>query len=218
MTQQKESADSCCQPSTGNSAKQTGLIALAAGTVAAVLASLCCAGPLLAVWLGISGAVALAGLGKYHVYFIVAAVLILAVGGVYVWKRQKACGISASRGKFWAPLLISFALFGILTLGINQVLIPYLSASSSATTTTAPTSTQLNVAVFNIEGMDCAGCVGTIHAALSKAAGVRSASVLFKEKQAKVTYDSSVTNPDRLIAVVASTHYAAKLVKQGKTR
>ena len=64
------------------------------------------------------------------------------------------------------------------------------------------------MAVFNIEGMDCAGCVGTIHAALSKAAGVRSASVLFKEKQAKVTYDSSVTNPDRLIAVVASTHYA----------
>jgi copper chaperone CopZ len=207
-------SESCCpsnKPAT--SKNNTGIIAVLFGLGAAILASICCAGPLLAVVLGISGAVALAGLGKYHMYFLAASALLFACGVVYIWRKQKCCasGIGKQKG-FWAPLLVTLSVFGLLMLGINQLLIPYLSAKTSGVTAVQPVPDHLRHLTLAIDGMDCAGCAGTIQAALSRAPGVSNATVAFDKKEAEVQYDPSKTSPERLIAVVASTQYKARLV------
>ena len=212
----KKTPDSCCpapkEPEQSNN--RTGLAALAVGIGAAVLASLCCAGPLLAVVLGLSGAVALAGLGKFHLYFLAAAALLLVGGVVYIWRKQKCCPTAGGkRNSFWAPLLVTFAVFGLLTVGINQLLIPYLSAKSGGVNAAQPAPAHMRHLTLVIDGMDCAGCAGTIQAALSRAPGVSKASVSFDKKQAEVQYDASKTSPESLIAVVASAQYKARLVK-----
>lgn len=213
--------DHCC-PERGKPEKshKTGLLALIVGIGAALLASLCCVGPLLAVVFGISGAVALAGVGKYHTYFLVAAVLLFIGGSVYIWRRQKCCAtLDGKKKNFWAPMLVSFAVFGLFTLGINQVLIPYLSAKSgNQPQTAAPVATQLRQVTIAIDGMDCAGCAGTIQAALSKTPGVQRAIVLFDRKQAAVTYEPSITTTEKLIAVIGSTSYKARLLKDALLR
>lgn len=211
----KKTPDSCCPaPQKSEQPNRTGLAALAVGIGAAVLASLCCAGPLLAVVLGVSGAVALAGLGKYHLYFLAAAALLLVGGVVYIWRKQKCCATAGGKGKsFWAPLVATFAVFGLLTLGINQLLIPYLSAKSGGVNATQPAAAQLRHVTLAIDGMYCAGCAGTIQAALARAPGVSKATVSFDKKQAEVEYDPSKTSPESLIAVVASTQYKARVVK-----
>ncbi len=212
----KNTPDPCCpapkEPEQSNN--RTGLFALAVGIGAAILASLCCAGPLLAVVLGASGAVALAGLGKYHLYFLAAAALLLAGGVIYIWRKQKCCPTAGGkRNSSWAPLLVTFAVFGLLTLGIDQLLIPYLSAKSGGVNATRSAPAHLRHVTLAIDGMDCAGCAGTIQAALSRAPGVSKASVSFDEKQAEVQYDASKTSPESLIAVAASTQYKARVVK-----
>lgn len=217
MTHEKPSPTSepCCpsdKPAT--SKNNTGIIAVLLGLGAAILASLCCAGPLLAVVFGVSGAVALAGFGKYHLYFLVAAGLLLVGGVVYIWRKQKCCATAGGkRNSFWAPLLVTFAVFGLLTLGINQLLIPYLSAKSDGVNAAQPAPAHLRHLTLAIDGMDCAGCAGTIQAALARAPGVSKATVSFDKKQAEVQYDPSKTSPESLIAVVASTQYKARLVK-----
>lgn len=211
----KKTPDSCCPaPQKSEKSNRTGLAALVVGIGAAVLASLCCVGPLLAVVLGVSGAVALAGLGKYHLYFLAAAVLLLVGGVVYIWRKQKCCATTGSQQKkFWTPLLVTFAVFGLLTLGVNQFLIPYLTAKSGGVNAAQPAAAHLRHVTLAIDGMDCAGCAGTIQAALSRAPGVANAVVSFDKKQADVQYDPSRTSPERLIAVVTSTQYKARLLK-----
>lgn len=217
MTHEKPNptSESCCpsdKPAT--SENNTGISALLLGLGAAILASLCCVGPLLAVVLGVSGAVALAGLGKYHLYFLAAAALLLVVGVVYIWRKQKCCATAGNkRSSFWVPLLTTFAVFGLLTLGINQLLIPYLSAKSGGANAAQPAPAHLRHVILAIAGMDCAGCAGTIQAVLSRAPGVSNATVSFDKKQAEAQYDPTKTSPERLIIVLASTQYNARLVK-----
>lgn len=209
---------SCCTPKGADmqeEGKKTGAIAFGVGIGAAILATLCCAGPLIAVVLGVSGAVALAGLGKYHVYFMTAAALILIGGGVFIWRRQKECAVPGQKTNILKPLIISFAVFGLFTLGINQVLVPYLSQSKNSQSLAAtPTGVELQQAIFAIEGMTCEGCAGTIGTVLSKALGVQKASVSFDKKQALVVYDPAKTNPEKLIAEIAKTDYKANLVNK----
>lgn len=217
MKDEETNNKSCCPPqekNIQNGSKNTGFMAVVVGLGAALLASLCCVGPLLAVVLGASGAVALAGLGKYHVYFMAAAVIVLIGGGVLIWRRQKACAVAGQKPKILMPLLLSFAVFGLLTLGINQVFVPYLAATGSGdTSVTTPAGAELHQAVFAIEGMTCEGCSGTIQTVLSRTPGVQKAEVSFEKKEATVVYDAAKTNPQELIAAIGKTQYKASLVK-----
>ncbi|MBZ0188215.1 MAG: cation transporter, partial [Candidatus Obscuribacterales bacterium] len=167
------------------------------------------------VVLGMSGAVALAGLGKYHVYFMAAAILIMLGGGVFIWRRQKACALAGQKSNVLKPLIISFAVFGLFTLGINQVLVPYLSQSGNSQSLAAtPSGVELQQAIFAIEGMTCEGCAGTIGTVLSKAPGVQKSSVSFEKKQAMVVYDPAKTNLEKLIVEITKTHYKANLMSK----
>lgn len=194
--------------------KNTELIAFGIGVGATVMATLCCAGPLVAVVLGASGAIALAGLGKYHTYFMVAAMLILISGSIYILlNRQQSCATSSGKPRVWAALVGAFATFGLLTLGINQLLIPYLaSIGSRDTSVTMPQSAYLHQTVLAIEGMTCQGCAGTIQTVLSRAPGVQMSEVSFRTKEAKLIYDARETNPDQLIAAFSKTQYKASLI------
>lgn len=71
----------------------TGRGALLAGGVAALLASTCCAGPLVLVMLGVSGAWIgnLTALEPYRPLFVAAALLALAVAWRRIYRPAAAC-------------------------------------------------------------------------------------------------------------------------------
>jgi periplasmic mercuric ion binding protein len=59
---------------------------------------------------------------------------------------------------------------------------------------------------FNIEGMTCAeGCAKTIEKKLTETEGVKSATVDFEKKSAKVEYDSNSQTPEKLVQIVEKT-------------
>src|SRR5215831_9129146 len=67
--------------------------ALLAGSIAAILASACCLGPLVLLTLGVSGAWIgnLTALEPYRPIFIVIAAAALVVAGRRIWRSENAC-------------------------------------------------------------------------------------------------------------------------------
>lgn len=62
---------------------------------------------------------------------------------------------------------------------------------------------------LSLKGMTCASCAGTIERALSKSAGVSTASVNFLTKTATVRFDPKSTSPETLAGIVRGTGYDA---------
>lgn len=210
----------CSSPQKPEPPNRTGLVALVVGIGAAILASLCCIGPLLAVIFGISGAVALVSLGKYHLYFLAGSAMLMIGAVLYIWRKQKCCASTGGKQKrFWAPFLVPFAVFGLSMLGVNQLLIPFLTANSSGfNNTTKPSASYLRHVTLSIDGMDCSGCTSTVQAALLRNSGVGHATVSFAKKEADVQFDPTKTDPKTLIEILANMQYKARLVKEGAVK
>lgn len=56
--------------------------------------------------------------------------------------------------------------------------------------------------IFSVEGMRCEACAGRLQTALSSQPGVQDLSVSFKDRQARVVYESNLTNVNRLEAAI----------------
>lgn len=56
--------------------------------------------------------------------------------------------------------------------------------------------------IFQVNGMRCDACAGRLQKALSSQPGVDDVSVSFTDRQARLVYDTSVTNVNRLDSVI----------------
>lgn len=65
----------------------------------------------------------------------------------------------------------------------------------------------MKTATFKIEGMHCDGCALTVKTLVESEAGVKAATVSFKESEARVLYDPQATSEDRLVAVIQKPGY-----------
>jgi copper chaperone len=61
--------------------------------------------------------------------------------------------------------------------------------------------------VATIEGMHCDGCAETIKALLTTEAGVKAATVSFKEGRARVLYDPAAVDAARLVTAIEQGGY-----------
>ncbi len=113
--------------------KKTISFSLAGAIVAGFLASACCIGPLVLVFLGISSAGALVALEPYRPYFMILTLVFLS-GAFYVTCRkpkvvdcetEEACCKSGSK-KFQKILLWIATLFALAMLFFPQILLTLL--------------------------------------------------------------------------------------------
>lgn len=73
---------------------------------------------------------------------------------------------------------------------------------------TRPTRrTRMKTLVATIDGMHCEGCAETIKALLKMEPGVRTSTVSFKERSARILFDPSATSKERLIAAIERGGY-----------
>lgn len=84
------------------------------------------------------------------------------------------------------------------------------SAASNATPATAPETTT-EVAVLDVTGMRCAGCVRAVEQALTQCAGVQTATVNLATEIARVEYIPGLLQPEQLTKKLAETGFPAQL-------
>lgn len=196
--------------------------------VTAVLASLCCITPVLAVLGGLSGiATTFEFLKPLRPYFIGFTAIVLGYAFYNAYKPKKETDIECaceeedeqgskktkfinSKAFLWtiavaATIMITFPFY-------SQVFFPDVEASSINVS-----STNLIKAELEIEGMTCTACEQSVDYALRSEAGVINATSSYETGIASVEYDKTKINPEQLKkAIEEKVGYKVKKVESIK--
>lgn len=191
------------------------------GILSAVMASVCCLGPVLLVLLGLGSLGFGALLGRFHWWFILVGIALLGVAWRSYLKEVGRCRTAhceMARGKTTRNMLTLASVVVALFVGLNlytyagQRQIPHPLGAASA-------GGGLALVVIPVEGMTCFTCELTVESALRRLPGVKSADARVNEKAAYVNYDPTQTRPEDLIAAINKTGYRASAPKEkGETR
>lgn len=191
---------------------------LAGAMVAAIAASACCVGPLVLMFLGISGAWigTLTALAPYQPIFMTVAVVLLGLSfyKMYHKPKEEECApgsycASPSAGRFNKIILWIFtaAIAGLLMFPYAA---PYVFAG------TAKDGAQTQEATFSVKNMTCASCLIPVRRAIGKLDGVESAKVTVKPGMAVVIYDPAKVKPADIAKAITNAGYPASVKKKQK--
>lgn len=181
-----------------------------ASILSAVLGSLCCVGPLLFIALGLGTGAAV--IGRYHWFFIIAAMAVLAWSWTKYLRAKTVCDcehrtMDGRRSSMLSLLIATLIVFGFAGLNISR----YVFASSPSPRADQVADGRERV-VLRVEGMSCATCEIAVRSALKRVNGVASANVSVATNTATIDFDPRKTNPDQLVAAVNSTGYRGSLL------
>jgi mercuric ion transport protein len=185
------------------------------GIIAAIIASLCCIGPVLVALIGVGSIGAFAAFESFRPYLIGLTVALLALAFYLTYRKREvicedgSCKIE-SAGKWnkiavWLATLVAAVAIAFPTFDFTNA----KAAQAMLKQNRQQQSTSV-IAVLDIEGMDCKGCAKGLEATLGRAAGVKKAAVEFEKSRAVVEYDLTKTSLERLIAVVDEAGFKAK--------
>jgi len=198
-------------------------VALGGSFLAAITASLCCIGPLVAVALGAGGFAASAIFQKWRPVFLGVTFVLLALAWFLTYRKPKAACEEGSACATkpvaqWNKVVLWLATAVVLIMAAFPIL---SSAILRATEPSAPVAAIANgngaVLKAKIPSMDCAACAAGIQAKLRKQKGVVTAEVNYDTKEAIVQYDAIATSPQELIAAIDETGFKAEPVVRKET-
>jgi len=199
--------------------------------IAAIVASLCCVGPVLFAALGVGAFTAATLLAAARPYLLALAVLLLGVGFYRTYfRRQAACAPGEAcatkpvnrlgRAGLWiaAVAVLAFALAPYYVGHIAPALAGRQSATVAPLTNPAlPVANEdgrsqagLETVTVKVEGMSCTACEVPIRDALARTSGVHSADVSYQRGDAQIKYDPKQTDINQIKRAINSTGYKAK--------
>jgi len=193
---------------------------LGGSILAAITASLCCIGPLVAVLLGASGFAASAVFAKWRPVFLDVTFALLAVAWYLTYRKPKATCEEGSAcatqpvAKWNKVVLWIATLFVLAAAAFPSLSSALLRVNQSNSDACCPPSAAAdgNSAVLKVKipSMDCAACALNIQSVLKKQAGVQQAQVSFDTKEAVVRYDATKLSAEKIIAAIDQTGFKAE--------
>jgi copper chaperone CopZ len=183
--------------------------------VTAVVASLCCIGPVVVALIGVGSIGAFSVFESYRPYLIAMTAILLGVAFYLTYRKREVrcedgtCKVE-SAGK-WNKAAVWVATF----LATMAITFPYLDVvpTQAAESTGGPNAS----VVLHIDGMDCRACAKGLEATLSGITGVQKATVKFEEENAIISYNPTQVQPERIVALVDETGYKATIAdKKGR--
>lgn len=182
---------------------------LVAGILAAFAASLCCITPVLTLIAGLSGAAsAFSWLDPFRPFFI--GLTILALGFAWHKKLQTekevhscACDDEPDRKSFTQSkkflALVTILAVLLLAFPYSQSIFPEEHAAKQGR---VMEKADLYKARLEIKGMTCVGCERSVNHVLMSRKGVVEAEANYEEGLVQLSYDSALTSPEVLKAVI----------------
>ncbi len=193
---------------------------LGGSLLAAITASLCCIGPLIAVALGASGFVASALFEKWRPVFLGVTFVLLALAWYLTYRKPKAAcepgsACATKPVAKWNKVVLWISTAFVLVTAAFPSLSPVLLRASQ---TNAPAAAVVdgNSAVLKVKipSMDCAACALGIQSTLRKQPGVVTAQVSYDTKEAVVQYDTTKLSPEQIVATIDETGFKAERAAQ----
>lgn len=203
-------------------------LAIGSAVVTAIVASLCCVGPVLFAVLGLGAFGAASMFESARPYLLAVAVLLLAVGFYWSYFRKReackpgeACATKpvsrAGRMGLWIASVAVLA-FALTPYYVGHIAAAFARRQSSTAITqgvsqpveSSQSGPSVETITVKVEGMSCSACEVPIRDALANTPGVRSADVSYKRGNVRVEYDPKQTNQDQIKRAIDSTGYKAK--------
>lgn len=174
------------------------------GIITALLASLCCITPVVAVLGGLGGiATTFSSLEPLRPYLIGLTVIVLGYAFYKTYKPKKENDIDCDCETDDKPKFINSKKFLWIITAVSTLLItfPYYSKvlfPAGKENVVIVQSNNIMKAKMKIEGMTCTSCEHSVNYALKSENGVISATSSYKTGTAFVEYDQSKVNPQQL--------------------
>ena len=184
-----------------------------ASILSAILGSLCCVGPLLFIALGLGTGSAV--IGRYHWFFIIAAMAVLAWSWTKYLRAKTVCDcehrpMDGGRRSLISLLIATVIVFGFAGLNISR----YVFAGSPPPRAEQAVANGRERVVLRVEGMSCATCEIAVRRALKQVDGVASADVSVATNSATIDFDPTKTTADKLVVAVNSTGYRGSILRK----
>lgn len=177
-----------------NNSKEKTFWGLLGAGASAVVASVCCVGPLVLLALGVSGAWIsyITTLAPYRPIFVAITLIFLGFAFYRIYRNSKSescsverpCAYPGTKRTYKTTLWI--ALIVILGLLLFPYLVPFLFAQSGM-----EKGIQTEQVVLEVKNMFCATCAATLKKSLTRLEGVKEAKVTLKPPEAVVVFDPS---------------------------
>lgn len=188
--------------------------------IAAILASLCCIGPLLLVGFGIGSAAFFSQFQIYRPYLIIISILLL-IPAFYLSYKEKeiacedgSCKIENS-GKWnkialWFATILTALFIAIPSFGINTL--------SFASTESVTNISQLPSVSLKINNMDCEACARGLESQLKEKEGIVNVDINFALGRGNFQFDPQIIKPEQLIKILDTEGFPSTIMetKNGK--
>lgn len=176
--------------------------------IAAIVASLCCIGPVVLAILGVGGASLFPKFGNFRLYSIGITFVLLGLGFYLTYRKREVicedgtCKIK-SAGK-WNRI----ALWSATILVVFFVAFPYLNLSNQN-----PTSNQIKMEIVEtmipVEGMTCSGCEFNVENAVKKLGGIVQVKADYQKGEVYIKYEKWQVTVDSIIDAINKAGYKA---------
>ncbi|MDT8436660.1 MAG: mercuric transporter MerT family protein [Gemmatimonadota bacterium] len=191
------------------------------GIAAAIGSAVCCAGPVVAVSLGVSGA-AFASVEPFRPYFLLLTAAFLAAGFWLLHREERkacepgrTCADPAARRRMKVMLWVATVVALVFaTFPAWLGLVPGIAAEPDRTeirsvvtpaegTHPAETASPLRSVALDVNGMTCEGCAASARLAAARISGVQAATFSYEDAGGTVTFDPDVTTVEEIVAELA---------------
>src|SRR5437899_11580102 len=180
-----------------------------AGILAVILGSICCIGPLLLLAIGVgSGAVFI---GRYHWFFIIAAMAVLTWAWAKYLRENTVCDCEHKAMEGRHSTILTLLITTVLVIGFAGLNISRYVFGSLPPAAENQLANGLSRTVISVDGLSCVACEIPVRHALRRIDGVKSVHVSAGTKTATVEYEPAKTNPEQLTAAINATGYRATL-------
>ncbi|MBI3952194.1 MAG: copper ion binding protein [Acidobacteria bacterium] len=198
---------------------------LGAAVLAAITASLCCLGPLVAALLGLGSFGAAALFEAWRPYLVGVTFALLGAAFYFMYRKREVacadgtCKVSSAprwnKVSLWVAtvVVILFAAFPYYSGPLLAAL--YRNADQKAEQPASPSAPapQLTKARLTVSGMTCGGCAASLEAALADIPGVVRAKASYEKGEAIVEYDAARVTTEQLKEAVNKAAFKAEAVK-----
>lgn len=180
------------------------------GILAGFIASVCCLGPLLLIILGLGSLGLGAVIGKFHLFFLVAGLIIIILAWSLYFKEKNKCLAKACEmpNKKTTQLILLIATFAVVFFASLNL---YTRFNKTNIIHPAASITNLENISIEVEGLTCFSCEFAVSSALKNLDGVFGVIVSAKDGKAKISYDPDKTDLKQLFEAIDKTGFKAKI-------
>jgi copper chaperone CopZ len=176
---------------------------------AAILASICCLGPIVLAMLGVGGAGLFSKFANLRPYFFGLTAILLGTAFYFTYRKRKVkcedgtCKIH--KASKWNKIVLWIA----TVLVVFFLAFPYLIGALNTSSGNDETNGEISEVAITVKGMTCSGCEFNVEKAVKKLNGIIKVKANHKKGKAHVLFKEGQVTIDEVMQAINKAGYKA---------